>query len=266
MTVDGFGDGNFSSNLSNLSNNTTYYLRAYATNSLGTAYGNQVTFTTLSGNSIPTVTTQPVSNVGANSAVSGGDIISDGGLNVSSKGVCWSTNPNPTNNNINFMTIDGTGNGSFSSNLSNLNHSTTYYLRAYASNSLGTAYGNQVTFTTSFQNSPCSILSSTTHTNGWYILQNPTNTIYSPGDTYALIIESPYNYSFSPTNYTYLYLNEQMVLSLGYNQFSSQTVGGILTYYYNFTIPSGLTASNCYTMRISRNGDTWVSNSFTILN
>ena len=75
------------------------------------------------------------------------------------------------------MTIDGTGTGSFNSYLTNLTHSTTYYVRAYATNSLGTAYGNQVSFTTNFQNSPCNITSSTTHTNGWYFLQNPSNTV-----------------------------------------------------------------------------------------
>ena len=264
-TVDGNGSGVFTSQITGLSSNTSYYIRAYATNSFGTSYGNTLQFSTNAGNSIPTIETSPIVNVGTTSANSGGNVLNDGGLSVSTKGVCWSTSPNPTNTNVNYMTIDGTGLGSFSSTLTNLNHSTTYYVRAYATNSLGTAYGNQVSFTTNFQSSPCSITSSTTHSNGWYFLQNPSNTTFHAGDNYPVVITSPSNYSFSPTNYSYLYLNEQMITSIGYNQFNSQNVGGLLTYSFDFTIPSGLTPSNCYTIRVERNGDTWVSTAFTIL-
>ena len=56
-----------------------------------------------------------------------------------------------------------------------------------------------------------------------------------------------------------------MITSIGYNQFNSQNVGGLLTYSFDFTIPSGVDTSNCYTIRVERNGDTWVSAAFTIL-
>ena len=176
-STNGTGSGLFTVQISGLIANTTYFVRAYASNSYGTAYGNTLQFTTLQGNSIPSVQTYSISNIGTNTGYGGGNVLNDGGLAVSSKGICWSTNTNPTNSNVNFMTIDGTGTGSFNSYLTNLTHSTTYYVRAYATNSLGTAYGNQVSFTTNFQNSPCNITSSTTHTNGWYFLQNPSNTV-----------------------------------------------------------------------------------------
>ena len=108
-TVDGNGSGVFTSQITGLSSNTSYYIRAYATNSFGTSYGNTLQFSTNAGNSIPTIETSPIINIGTTSANSGGNVLNDGGLSVSTKGVCWSTSPNPTNTNVNYMTIDGTG-------------------------------------------------------------------------------------------------------------------------------------------------------------
>ena len=146
-TNNGTGTGTFTSSLTNLNPNTTYYVRAYATNSEGTAYGNQQTFTTNSNNnSTPTITTSSVTNVTETSASSGGNVTNDGNSSVTSRGICWSTNQNPTTNNS--STNNGTGTGTFTSSLANLNPSTTYYVRAYATNSEGTAYGNELNFTT----------------------------------------------------------------------------------------------------------------------
>ena len=147
ITTNGSGSGSFISLITSLTTNTTYYVRAYATNDLGTAYGNQINFTTtnISG-SLPTLTTLSASNVTNNSNVSGGNITSDGGSNVTQRGVCWSTNHNPTI--ADNITTNGSGSGSFTSSISSLNANTTYYVRAYATNSLGTAYGNQINFTT----------------------------------------------------------------------------------------------------------------------
>ena len=153
MTIDGSGSGNFISNVNNLNPNTTFYLRAYATNSVGTSYGNEVSFTTQSL-SIPTIITSVASNISTSSIQSGGNIINDGGAYISTRGVCWSTSPNPTNSNVNYVTINGTGTGTFISNVNNLNPSTTYYLRAYATNSLGTAYGNEISFNTQSLSTP----------------------------------------------------------------------------------------------------------------
>jgi len=79
-------------------------------------------------------------------ATSGGNITSDGGAAVTARGVCWATTSTPTT--ANSKTTDGTGTGSFTSSLTNLSANTTYYVRAYATNSAGTAYGSQVSFIT----------------------------------------------------------------------------------------------------------------------
>lgn len=95
---------------------------------------------------IPTVTTSEVSSILSTSAASGGNVTSDGGESVTSRGVCWSTSENPTIDD--YKTSDGTGTGSFTSSITGLNANTTYYLRAYATNSAGTAYGEQKQFIT----------------------------------------------------------------------------------------------------------------------
>lgn len=145
-TTDGSGTGNFSSTIANLTPSTNYHVRAYATNSVGTEYGNEITFTTGSV-VLPTLTTTAVSGITTNSAISGGTITNDGGGAVTSRGVVWSTTQNPTIT-LTTKTSDGTGIGSFSSNLTNLTQNTTYYLRAYATNNAGTTYGNEISFKT----------------------------------------------------------------------------------------------------------------------
>ncbi|MFH1159429.1 MAG: hypothetical protein V1733_00575 [bacterium] len=145
-TLDGSGTGVFVSNLTGLTPNTLYYVRAYATNSVGTAYGNELTFTTLPAPVLPTVFTTAVTNITQDTATSGGHVTSDGGSPVTARGVCWSTSSNPTT--ANSHTLDGSGTGVFVSNLTGLTPNTLYYVRAYATNSVGTAYGNELTFTT----------------------------------------------------------------------------------------------------------------------
>ncbi len=145
-TSNGTGMGTFVSNLTGLNAGTPYYLRAYATNSVGTAYGNQQTFSTLTAPVIPTVTSAQVTNITQTTATSGGTVTSDGGSPVTARGVCWSTSPNPTT--ADNKTSNGSGVGTFVSNLTSLTAGTPYYLRAYATNSVGTAYGNQQTFST----------------------------------------------------------------------------------------------------------------------
>lgn len=139
----GSGTGEFSVTLTNLSEATTYNIRTYAINSAGTAYGlNKAFNTTL----VPTISTSAVTDITTTSATAGGNITSDGGAEVTVRGVCWDTKPNPTV--LNPKTDDGTGTGSFTSSLTGLADGTIYYLRSYATNSAGTAYGSQVVFTT----------------------------------------------------------------------------------------------------------------------
>ncbi|MCR4825622.1 MAG: C10 family peptidase, partial [Bacteroidales bacterium] len=214
-TSNGSGTGSFTGNLSGLKPNTTYYVRAYATNSAGTGYGTQKTFTTscntvnvritgttsigygqsttlnasgatsyswntgstsssitvsptststysvtgsnqygctatasvtVTVNYPPTVTTNSISDITKNSAICGGNVTADGGASVTARGVCWSTSQSPTISDSH--TSDGTGTGTFTSTITGLGSGLTYYVRAYATNSAGTAYGNVVSFTT----------------------------------------------------------------------------------------------------------------------
>lgn len=97
--------------------------------------------------SAPTITTTSVSSITTESANSGGQSISDNGSSITSKGVCWNTTGNPTISDS--KTTNGSGTSSFTSALTSLSHSTTYFVRAYATNGIGTSYGGQVEFTTS---------------------------------------------------------------------------------------------------------------------
>lgn len=145
-TSDGAGTGVFVSNLTGLSSGTTYYIRAYATNSTGTAYGNEITFSTNSLQT-PVLSTTSITGITTTSAITGGNVTGDNGSTVTARGVCWGIATNPTiSGNITF---DGTGTGSFVSSLAGLSPGTTYYVRAYATNNIGTAYGNEISFTSS---------------------------------------------------------------------------------------------------------------------
>jgi uncharacterized protein (TIGR02145 family) len=145
-TSDGTGTGSFTSNIADLTPGTSYFVRAYATNSAGTAYGNEVNFTT-ENIQLPLITTTTTSDVKQTTAISGGNITSDGGDNITARGIVWSTAQNPTIA-LTTKTSDGTGTGSFTSNILNLSPVTTYYVRAFATNSVGTAYGDELQFTT----------------------------------------------------------------------------------------------------------------------
>ena len=94
----------------------------------------------------PTVTTAAASALGTTTATSGGNVTADGGATVTARGVCWGTSLNPTT--ANSKTTDGTGTGVFASALTGLTPGTLYHIRAYATNSAGTAYGSDLTFTT----------------------------------------------------------------------------------------------------------------------
>lgn len=143
----GNGTGDFSTRITGIYN-TTYYVRAFATNVNGTAYGNELSFTTLA-KGLATLTTIPVTILSGWNAQSGGIITDDGGSNISAKGICYATHPNPTIENgrtnvpsTNILT------GSFLATALSLDSRYTYYLRAFATNASGTAYGNELSFTT----------------------------------------------------------------------------------------------------------------------
>ena len=147
----GAGIGSFTSTMNELTAATIYYVRAYATNEAGTAYGGQQTFTTSIG-SLPAVSTSLITDIEATTATGGGTVTGQGGTNVTMRGVCWSTGQNPDLNDEH--TTDGSGIGSFDSALTGLVPGTKYYMRAYATNTAGTAYGGQQYFTTKIGDPP----------------------------------------------------------------------------------------------------------------
>jgi hypothetical protein len=95
---------------------------------------------------LATVTTIPVTNITQTTASSGGNITSNGGGDILANGVCWSANVNPST--VDSKTVNGVGTSQFVSSLGNLTAGTTYYVRAYVTNSAGTEYGNTLSFTT----------------------------------------------------------------------------------------------------------------------
>ena len=124
---------------------TTYYVRAYAINKKGTAYGEQKSFTT-KADALPTVTTSSATNITYTSATIGGNVTADGGATVTERGVVYGTGQNPTTSNSKVQS--GSGTGAFTCSLTNLQEGTTYYVRAYAVNQKGITYGGEMSFIT----------------------------------------------------------------------------------------------------------------------
>lgn len=138
--------GSFVSQLSSLAPSTKYYLRAYATNKIGTAYGEEIQFTT---NQVlnATFSVTPMFIVGSTAAAADVFILTDGGEANTERGVCWSTVSDPT---INDHKIKQTGNGigKFRTMITGLSEKTTYYLRGYSINRFGVSYSENVSFKT----------------------------------------------------------------------------------------------------------------------
>jgi hypothetical protein len=158
----------FEVKLSGLSYASKYYARAYVINASGPIYGEEVNFTTLPV--VASLTTKAVTEITGTTATTGGIITIDGGSPITARGVCYGKSPNPDV--TGSKTSDGTGTGEFTSALSKLDGLTTYYVRAYAINSAGTKYGDEVSFTTlvSIRN--------------WYVPGNYVSAGY-PGPDYA---------------------------------------------------------------------------------
>jgi len=166
-TVEEGTTGPFTSNLTGLTPGLKYYVRAYATNILGTSYGGTVSLTTLvSGASSPDVSTiDAIADINKNTATSGGIVTSDGEVNITEWGVCWSTSSSiPPAIKDAHTTEAGTLiiNSPYTSNLTGLTAGTTYYVRAYATNTMGTSYGSVISFTTLAAGATAPVLASTT--------------------------------------------------------------------------------------------------------
>jgi uncharacterized protein (TIGR02145 family) len=143
-TSNGGGPGVFSTTITDLDPNTLYHARAYAENSVGIAYGNEIIFTT--GIAAPEVTTIGITDITQNKAMSGGKITYDGGAAITAKGVCWSTSQEPDLSDS--FTTNGADTSRYQSQMTGLLPGTKYFVRAYAKNSAWTVYGEELIFKT----------------------------------------------------------------------------------------------------------------------
>jgi len=145
--ANGSGTGSYSETISGLTPATTYYVRAYAINSIGTSYGTVVSFSTAAA--VPTVTTATPASITGTSAVLGGNVTATGGASITDRGVVYVQGTGtPTISNTKVTIGTNTGAGAFSQTITGLPGNTTYTVRAYATNTAGTAYGDSQTFTT----------------------------------------------------------------------------------------------------------------------
>ena len=217
----GNGPESFVTFIDNLSPNTTYYIKSFASTNAGTAYGQEVVFRTL-GPTPPTVTTNSIENITNNSAIILGNITNSGNSPILSKGLVWSTNPNPTITD-NIQTNSENQN-LFSTTISNLSRNTQYYVRAFATNSLGTSYGNEIKFTTSDKY----LMFSTTGEISRYVLHNSQDKIL-----YLIT----YDHSFSGlSNFkliAYDYLNNIVLQQKTISPFSVNSIAHSLSNYNN---------------------------------
>jgi len=138
--------GGFTSSISGLSQGNIYFVRAYATNSVGTAYGNEQTFQTLFPSPIVMTLTALAISITTTSAFLGGSVMAEGLSPITMKGIVCSTSHNPTITDI--IALSGAGTGAYLIKVTPLQPTTLYYFRAFATNGQGTFYGNELSFTT----------------------------------------------------------------------------------------------------------------------
>ena len=139
--------GVFSGQFTGLIPGTVYHVWAYASKGDETVYGKSLSFQTSQVEATRAqLTTNPVEAITWNSAVGGGNITSNGGSEVTERGICWNISPNPTIED--FSVSSGGGTGEFNAPMTELVPETDYYVMAYAINSAGIAYGNEQVFGT----------------------------------------------------------------------------------------------------------------------
>ena len=140
-----YSSNSFTSDLSTLKHNTTYYVRSYYKSGSFINYSKEITFKTLEIK-VPEVTTKEITNLRAKIAETGGEVLNDNGGAIVSRGVCWNKVGNPTIEDS--LSVDSLGLGKYESSLNNLEIGTKYYMRAYATNEIGTGYGDIINFIT----------------------------------------------------------------------------------------------------------------------
>ena len=212
QAVDG---DDFETTIGELANGTTYYVRAYAVNSVGMAYSEQIevsTLTTLATLSAPTT------DVTWDSFTVNASIVSNGGAEITEKGFCYSTTENPTVESPKKVVVGGL----FNTTIGGLSPETTYYIRAYAINSVGIAYSEQVTAVTQkapYINGKFSVSANTKvyfsmgnlqynrSQDTWSFAEHQYDTVGERGNIYGNVIDlfcyGTSGYTKSPTYYTY---------------------------------------------------------------
>jgi hypothetical protein len=235
----GTGTGDFSVNLSGLTANTTYHVRAYAVNEKGTAYGDDLTFRTVAY-SIPSVVTGEVTNITSTSATCSGEVTSSGGLTVTARGICWSrTHQNPTISDTH--TTEGTGTGEFTSNITGLTQSATYYVCAYATNSQGTGYGETRQFTAAELAYLISQGGTVSTTSGKFYDSGGANGNYSNYENYVMTFNSGTSRKIRMTFTRFETENGYDYLKIYDGPTTSSTLIGT---YQGFNSPGTVTATN----------------------
>ena len=239
-TTDGATSGTFTSSITGLTQGTTYHVRAYATNSVGTSYGPNITFTTAT---TPTVSaTAAISSITGTTATGGGTITSDGGASITSRGVVYGTSPGSST----YSSTSGTGIGTYVSSLTGLSIATTYYVRAFATNSVGTSYGPEVSFTTPSAPTISSTTSGTITSSSAILGGVLTSTggattsfgvIYSTSSTFASPITATINSNASAGTYTTTITGLSATTTYYVKAFATNTVGTTYGPTINFTTP-----------------------------
>lgn len=160
------------------------------------------------------ITTTAISYITTATAISGGDITNDGGLDITARGVCWSTSTNPTI--ADAHTTDGIVTGNFTSSLTGLTESTTYYVRAYATNEIGTTYGNEMSFETkeTLTDYDGNVYQIVQIGNQTWMAENLMSTKYADGSSIPLITDNAVwnalSDDYHDTDRAYCYYNNSM--------------------------------------------------------
>jgi hypothetical protein len=167
---------------------------------------------------LPSVTTSAVTSITSTGAAGGGSVTADGGATVTERGLCWGLTANPAISGSH--THDGSGTGSYVSSLTGLNQNTTYHVRAYATNSVGTGYGSDIAFTT--LTAPGTLEAPVLLTPNDGATGQPTDITLSWRDTNVSPAEAGYRIRIKPYGGTYTHYN------VGQN-IESKTISGLLT-------------------------------------
>lgn len=252
--------GAFSHARTGMPSNTLIYYRGYVDHPVsGRVYSTNGSFTTTATATAPTLTTSAASSITSTTATGGGTIVSDGGSTITVSGIVWSTSPNPTTV-LSTKTTDGwaTG-GPWVSNMTGLTANTLYYVRAYATNGVGTSYGAPVQFTTTNSSGPsgtisvvgCSIAANASTCSAsvtWStsnLTANPTEvTRNNPNNTSVSFLTSSTNFpntvNYGPSTF-FLYHNSSLLATS-----NIITADCVANHYWNNTscVPNAPTAPN----------------------